>query len=146
MQDVLRRVALAANKLDYDPRKGSFRGWLFTVTRNRLYDVLQQRQKQVQGTGGSDVQDRLDQHAGPADPSEAGWDAEYQQGIVRWAMDRVRSEFQEATWQAFWLTAVDGKRPNEVGARLGMSPGAVYVAKSRVLARLKSEVRQWQDD
>src|SRR5262249_47130775 len=62
MQDVLRRVALAAGKLDYDPRKGTFRSWLFTVTRNRVSDFLQQRQKMVLATGGADGQARLDRH------------------------------------------------------------------------------------
>jgi RNA polymerase sigma factor (sigma-70 family) len=146
MQDVLRRVALAAGKLDYDPRKGTFRSWLFTVTRNRLYDFLERRRKQNVAVGGSDVQERLDQQASPANPGEADWDQEYQQGIVRWAMERVSGEFQDGTWQAFRLTAVEGKSPKEVAEQLGMSPGAVYVAKSRVLARLKTEVQEWHDD
>ena len=60
-------------------------------------------------------------------------------------MERVKGEFQPATWQAFWGTAVDGKPAAEVGAGLRMSPGAVYVAKSRVLARLREEVRAMID-
>lgn len=145
MQDVLRRIALSAGKWNYDPRKGKFRAWLFTITRHRLYDFLRRQQNQVAGTGASDVQQVLDQRAGPDNPVEAGWDADYDRGIVRWAMERVRPEFQEATWQAFWQTAVDGQSPKEVAARLHMSAGAVYVAKSRVLARLRSEVQQWHE-
>lgn len=148
MQDVLRRVAMAAGKLDYDPRKGTFRSWLFTVTRNRVFDFLSRRQRQVAGAGGSDAQQRLDEQpaAGDGADGDGAWDKEYQQGIMRWAMDRVRGEFQENTWQAFWQTAIDGKSPKDVAAGLRMSPGAIYVAKSRVLARLKTEVRQWQDE
>ncbi|OAI46825.1 RNA polymerase subunit sigma-70 [Planctomycetaceae bacterium SCGC AG-212-F19] len=148
MQDVLRRVALAAGKLDYDPRKGTFRSWLFTVTRNRLFDFLNSRQRQVAGAGGSDGQRRLDEQPATPDPADGAgsWDQEYHQGVLRWAMERVRGEFQENTWQAFRQTAVEGKNPKEVAGSLKMSPGAVYVAKSRVLARLKTEVRQWQDD
>jgi len=146
VQDVLRRVASAADKLDYDPRRGTFRGWLFTVTRNRLYDFLTKRQKQGQATGGSDVQARLDEQAAPADGADAQWDQEAQQSILNWAMERIRGEFQEHTWQAFQLTAVEGKPPQEVAAQLRLSPGAIYVAKSRVLARLRSEVQLWQDD
>ena len=61
-------------------------------------------------------------------------------------MDLVKSEFQPATWQAFWGTAVEGKAAGDVGAGLKMSPGAVYVAKSRVLARLRDEVRKMMDE
>jgi RNA polymerase sigma-70 factor (ECF subfamily) len=56
------------------------------------------------------------------------------------AMDRVKGEFQETSWKAFWLTAVDGISAADVARQIGLSPGAVYVAKSRVLARLKDEV------
>jgi RNA polymerase sigma-70 factor (ECF subfamily) len=147
MQDVLRRVAMAAGKLDYDPRKGTFRGWLFTVTRNRLSDFLNGRQRQVAGPGGSDGQRLLNEQPAASDSADGSgaWDQEYQQGVLRWAMERVRGEFQENTWQAFRQTAVEGKSPKEVADALKMSPGAVYVAKSRVLARLKIEVQQWQD-
>jgi RNA polymerase sigma factor (sigma-70 family) len=146
MQDVLRRVASSAGKLDYDPRRGTFRGWLFTITRNRLVDFLHQRQKQVQGAGGSDMHERLDEQAAPADGSDQQWEQESQRGILSWAIERIRGDFQEKTWQAFWLTAVEGRAPQAVAEQLRMSAGALYVAKSRVLARLKIEVQQWQDD
>jgi RNA polymerase sigma-70 factor (ECF subfamily) len=61
-------------------------------------------------------------------------------------VEQVRGEFQESTWRAFWLTAVEGLGAREAGGQLNLSPGAVYVAKSRVLARLKEQVRQLQDD
>jgi RNA polymerase sigma-70 factor (ECF subfamily) len=61
-------------------------------------------------------------------------------------MRRVRGEVQPATWQAFWRTAVEGHSPREAGEALGMSAGAVYVARSRVLARLKEEVQRLQNE
>lgn len=145
MQDVLRCVAAAADKLDYDPRRGTFRGWLFTVTRNRLYDLTDQKRRHVQAAGGSDMLEHLDRQPA-ADGNDAAWDQEYQQGILRWAMERIRGEFQEATWQAFLLTTKEGKSPKEVAEQLQTSAGAVYVAKSRVLSRLRAEVQQWKDD
>ena len=51
----------------------------------------------------------------------------------------IRTEFEERTWRAFWAAAVDGRPAAEVAAELGMSPGAVYIAKSRVLKRLREE-------
>jgi RNA polymerase sigma-70 factor (ECF subfamily) len=146
MQDVLRRVASSADKLDYDPQRGTFRGWLFTVTRNRFYDLTDRKRKQVQATGGSDMVEQLNRQPAASDGAEAAWEQEYQQGILRWAMDRVRGEFQETTWQAFLLTAMEGKSPQAVAEQLHTSPGSVYVAKSRVLARLRAEVQQWKDD
>jgi RNA polymerase sigma factor (sigma-70 family) len=146
MQDVLRRVAASADKFDYDPRRGTFRGWLFTVTRNRLYDLTDRKKKQVQAAGGSDMLDQLNRQPAADDGADAAWDHEYQQGIMRWAMERVRGEFQESTWQAFLLTAMEGKSPQEAAGQLKTSAGAVYVAKSRVLARLRAEVQQWNDN
>jgi RNA polymerase sigma factor (sigma-70 family) len=146
MQDVLRRVAASADKLDYDPRRGTFRGWLFTVTRNRFYDLIDRKRKQVQATGGSDMVEQLNRQPAANDGADVAWEQEYQQGILRWAMERVRGEFQETTWQAFLLTAMEGKGPQEVAEQLRVSPGSVYVAKSRVLARLRTEVQQWKDE
>jgi RNA polymerase sigma factor (sigma-70 family) len=146
MQDVLRRVASSADKLDYDPRRGTFRGWLFTVTRNRFYDLIDRKRKQVQATGGSDMVEQLNRQPATDDGAADAWEQEYQQGILRWAMDRVRGEFQEVTWKAFILTAMEGKSPQTVAAQLQTSAGSVYVAKSRVLARLRTEVQQWKDE
>ena len=72
--------------------------------------------------------------------SEEVWELEYQRRLASLAMDRIKGEFQQNTWQAFWLTAVEGLAAADVARQVGMSPGAIYVAKSRVLARLKDEV------
>lgn len=146
MQDVLRSVSRHAGRLDYDPKKGTFRGWLYTVTRNKIYNFLSAQKNRPRGSGDADAHERLD--ATPAreeDGPDEEWEREYQRGLSARAMDRVKGEFQPATWQAFWGTAVDGKPAAEVGAALKMSPGAVYVAKSRVLARLREEVRELMD-
>src|SRR5437588_764624 len=76
----------------------------------------------------------------------AEWDQEYERQLAALAMDRVRGEFHEATWEAFRRTAVEGQSPKAVAAALHLSPGAVYVAKSRVLARLREEVQRLQED
>ena len=144
-QEVLRAVARAAERLDYDPRRGTFRGWLFTVVRNKLRNLLEARQRQVQGSGDTGVEAALNQQPTPADGPEAEWDREYERRLFTWAAEQVRGEFQQATWRAFWLTAVEGKSARDAGAELDMSPGAVYVAKSRVTARLKEQVRLLQE-
>ena len=147
MQDVLRSVARNAPRMEYDPKRGTFRGWLYTVTRNKIYNFLSSQRHRPKAIGDSDAHERLEAVAArEEDGPDAEWEREYQQRLTDRAMDLVKSEFQPATWQAFWGTAVEGKPAGEVGSGLKMSPGAVYVAKSRVLARLRDEVRRMMDE
>jgi RNA polymerase sigma-70 factor (ECF subfamily) len=144
-QEVLRAVAGAVPQLDYDPGRGSFRGWLFTVVRNKLRTFLDARRRQVPGTGDTGVEELLRQQPTPADAQDL-WEREYERRLFTWAAERVRATVREATWQAFWRTAVEGDRGQDVARDLGMTVAAVYLAKSRVMARLKEHVRQLQDE
>lgn len=146
MQDVLRAVASAARNLEYDPARGSFRSWLYTVTRNKLYNFLNGQRRQVRATGDSGTQRRLEEQSDPGEDGQSVWDREYERRLFSFAAERVRHEFREQTWRAFWHTAVDGRSAQQVGEALQMSPGAVYVAKSRVLARLRREIEQLQTE
>ena len=143
-QEVLRAVARSAGRFDYDPRRGTFRGWLFTVVRNKLRNFLEARQRQVQGSGDTGVEAALNQQPTPADGPEAEWDREYERRLFTWAAEQVKGTVQESTWQAFWQTAVEGKAGQEVAQSLGLTVAAVYLAKSRVMARLKEQIRQLQ--
>lgn len=138
-QDVLRSVSNSIGRLEYDRNHGTFRGWLFTITRNKVFNFLSARRIRPQGSGDTTTNKLLDAHPDGTDASET-WELEYQRRVTAIAMERVKSEFQEKTWQAFWLTAVEGQSAADVARTVGMSAGAIYVAKSRVLARLKSEV------
>lgn len=140
MQDVLRSVARNAHRMEYDPKRGTFRGWLYTVTRNKIYNFLSSNRNRPRASGDSGVQERLDSIPDKGDPDE-DWELEYQRRLSAKAMDRVKTEFHKATWDAFWKTAVEGLPALEVGNELKMSTGAVYVAKSRVIARLRDEVK-----
>jgi RNA polymerase sigma-70 factor (ECF subfamily) len=145
-QEVLRAVARAIERLDYDPRRGSFRGWLFTVVRNKLRNFIEARQRQVQGSGDTGVQEALNEQPTPVNGPEEDWDREYERRLFAWAAEQVRGTVQTATWQAFWQTAVDGKSGQEVARALGMTVAAVYLAKSRVMAKLKEQIRQLQGE
>jgi RNA polymerase sigma-70 factor (ECF subfamily) len=74
------------------------------------------------------------------------WDREFDRRLFDWAAEQVRGEFQAPTWEAFWRTAVDHASPREVAEALGLTVGAVYVAKSRVLARLRAAIAEVQRD
>lgn len=138
-QDVLRGVHGGIGRLDYDPHRGSFRHWLFTLAHRRLCDFLNRRGRGGRGSGDSAVQALLE--AQPAPQDEAAWERAFRQRLFAWAAVRVRSQVSAATWQAFWQTAVDGRSGKEVARALGLSVAAVYLAKSRVMVRLKDELR-----
>lgn len=144
MQDVLRSVSSAIGRLEYDRSQGSFRGWLFTITRNKVFNFLSARRIRPQASGDTSTNRMLASQPDGSDPTginnDQSWEMEYQRRIAALAMDRVKGEFQEKTWRAFWLTAVEGVAAAEASQQIGLSPGAIYVAKSRVLARLKDEV------
>lgn len=140
-QDVLRSVARSIHRLDYDPSRGTFRSWLYTLTRNALRKQFAARVRVPQGTGDSGVQAILE-GLSVEDLEPDAWEREYRQRLLSCAAERVRPDFESATWQAFWQTAVEGKPAREVAESLAMSIGAVYIARSRVLSRLREEVRQ----
>jgi RNA polymerase sigma-70 factor (ECF subfamily) len=138
-QEVLLSVSAAVGQLDYDPRRGMFRSWLFTVARNKLHDFARARQRRVQGSGRSDFQAMLEEL--PA-REENLWDEEYRLRLFQWAAERVQGHFTASTWQAFWLVAVENKPPRQVAQQLALSLAAVYMAKSRVQAALKAEIQE----
>lgn len=143
VQDVMRAVMRAIGRLEYDRRQGTFRGWLFTITRNKVFNFLSARRIRPQASGDSGTNRMLAEQPAATDESDQ-WEVEYQRRLASLAMNRVKGEFQEKTWRAFWLTAVDGTPAGEAASQIGISTGAVYVAKSRVLARLKEEVEAMQ--
>jgi RNA polymerase sigma-70 factor (ECF subfamily) len=132
--------------LEYDPRRGSFRGWLFTLVRNKLRDILDQPRSFQQGSGDSRVQQLLENQAAPERDEAAEWDREWRRNMFAWAAEQVRPRVQETTWQAFWKTAVENKSGHEVAAELGLTVAAVYLAKSRVMARLRAVIHEVQEE
>jgi RNA polymerase sigma-70 factor (ECF subfamily) len=144
-QEVLRAVSLAAGRLDYDPRRGSFCGWLFTVAHHKLHDLVARQQRPGRGSGDSGVQEWLEGQ--PERPGDAAlWDEEYERRLFTWAAGRVRPGFHDSTWQAFWQSAVEGRSGKDVAEALGMTVAAVYLAKSRVMARLRQEIQLLEED
>src|SRR5262245_22350785 len=121
-QEVLRAVAGAAGRFRYEPGRGSFRGWLFTMVRNRLCNFLTARRRHAQAMGGAEGQRQLEDLPAPVADAEALWEREYQRRLFDWAAEQVRQDCQEKTWEAFWRTAVEGQSGQEAAQALGMSP------------------------
>lgn len=137
-QEVLARVSTAIKGFDYNPDKGSFRGWLFTIVANCLRRFTTQQRLGQRGSGDSGILHELTQHAA-CDLEE--WDRHYQRHLLERAAQDVRGQFQPATWRAFWETAVEGRAPQDVAAELGMSIASVYMAKHRITGRLRQHVQ-----
>jgi RNA polymerase sigma-70 factor (ECF subfamily) len=141
LQEVFQAVFLHIADFRKERRGDSFRGWLRRITRNKVLDHFRRLGREPQGVGGSDAQTRLTQLPFPQSPEEdSNGDASAELGLFRRALDLIRQEFTERTWQAFWRTAVEGQSPQDVAALLSMSAGAVRVAKCRVLHRLREEL------
>jgi RNA polymerase sigma-70 factor (ECF subfamily) len=143
-QEVLGAVAGAVGRLEYDPRRGAFRNWLFTVVRRKLSNWRAALGNRHRGSGDTATQNLLDNCPAP-ESAEAEWEAEWERRLVAWAFEQVRPDVAEVTWQAFWRTAVEGQSTKQVAADLGVSIGVVYHARSRVVARLKELVQSVQD-
>src|SRR5262249_53973963 len=135
VQEVLRAVASASGRFVYNPARGSFRGWLLTITRNELNRVRRRGGERTPGAGGPTHLALMAEQPDQADP--ALWDREHRERLFAWAADQVRDTFRASTWDAFWRTAVEDQPAEAVARDLGISVGAVYIARSRVLARLR---------
>jgi RNA polymerase sigma-70 factor (ECF subfamily) len=145
-QDVLRAVSSAIERWDPDPAKGSFRGWLFRIARNLLVNFLAGQARQARGSGRTSIHELL-QERPAADPrAEAEYADEFRRRAFQWAAERVKNEFTNTTWQAFWKTGVENQSIALVATELGLSDGAVYIARSRVLARLRQRVLELSSD
>lgn len=142
VQEVFVAVSQDLERFEYrGPR--SFRAWLRGITRHKLLDYYRKAQRQAPAEGGSTALLRLQEIPDPQPGSSD--DADEVSGLYRRALELIRSEFEERTWQAFWLSAVEGRDTAAVAAELGISPVAVRIAKSRVLARLRAEADQLID-
>lgn len=141
IQDVFQSVAAKIGVFRKEKPGDTFRGWLRTITHNKVYDHFRRLGREPNAPGGTEANLRLAQLPA-AEDSEAVEDDEQQQyqQLMHRALEMIRGEFAPQTWQAFWRVVVDGQRPVDVAQELSMRPGTVRVAKSRVLQRLRQEL------
>jgi RNA polymerase sigma-70 factor (ECF subfamily) len=143
-QEVFRAVAGAVDR--WDPDRGSFRGWISRIARNLLINFLTRGSQHFRGSGATSVQELLEAHPAEDPWATALFDHEYKRQLFQLAAAAVKGEFTPATWQAFWQTVVEDRQPKAVAAELGLSLGSVYVARSRVLARIRRRVQGLAQD
>lgn len=149
LQDVFAAVARGLIRFHKTGPHGTFRGWLATITRNKVRDYYRQRADRPAAVGGTEAAVRLTEAADPQpfvpdatderdetdDTDQAAFSA-----VLQRALASIQTEFQPRTWRAFWEVVVEGRSTADVAAELAMKPGAVRVSKSRVLSRLRREL------
>jgi RNA polymerase sigma-70 factor (ECF subfamily) len=140
--DVIQQVFLSISKSIEGWTPGDlqppFRAWLTTIARNAITKALTRRPRDV-ATGSTSMVELLDAQP-DSQETTAEILAEARKELIRWATEQIRSEFSEATWNTFWRTAIEGVPITEVAKSTGRSAGSVYVARYRIIARLKEKV------
>lgn len=135
VQEVFRAIARGIQEFQATP-DGSFRGWLWTITRHQIADHYRRQQGQPQAAGGSEAHARLQEMPERLDDSEPELSAAAI--LVRRALAMIQPEFKEKSWQAFWRVVMEDQQPADVAESLGLSVNAVLIHKSRVLSRLRA--------
>ncbi len=136
VQVVLTKVATKAKSWEPDQSRGSFRGWLAVTVRNLAIDHFRSLKHRPQYVPPTEL----------LIAAPESFDLEHRRSVFRWAAGRLRQETNDKTWQAFFRTAVLNRPVAEVATELGMSSGAVYVARSRVIARIRALVSNCEFD
>jgi RNA polymerase sigma-70 factor (ECF subfamily) len=139
VQEILLAVVQSLPAFSHSGRIGAFRGWLRTIAHNRACDFWKSRGRRMQAAGGSGVVETLAQLEDPASELNRLWDEEHDRYVLRCLLELMELEFEPATVRAFRRVVLDQAESADVAKELGISVGAVYAAKSRVLGRLRLE-------
>lgn len=145
VQEVMVAVSKAIHRWDQDPTKGRFRDWLYKIARNLMINFLTRRKHLPLGQGGSELVRLLNEKADPnTEEAESSreFDLEYRRELYLIAARQVRSDVRSKTWEAFQRTSIEGASIKEAADFLGMTEGAILVARCRVLARLRDAVQR----
>jgi RNA polymerase sigma-70 factor (ECF subfamily) len=142
LQNVYRAVASNLTRFRHQQAGDTFRGWLWSITRNKLRDHFRARRNQPEVLGGSEAQRWFCERPDPLndEPPEDAGSVSQRRLLIRRAIADIRGEFAENSWQAFWRSAVEGRDTLDVAAELGMTACAVRKAKSRILQRLRQHI------
>ena len=138
-QEVLAVVVRRMPEFQHNQRTGAFRAWLRTITVNCLRDFWKTRKNHPLGSGDSEMHEMLNQLSDPDSALSQLWNEEHDRHVTRQLLQLIRDRFDSKTWQAFELYALQNLPADEVAKQLGITNNAVFIAKSRVLTRLRQE-------
>lgn len=142
-QQIFLAIARSVSGWKDDGRPESFRRWLNRVAQNVVIKFMVRERKQPEGLGGTDLVEFLEKL--PAEPDKQQV-AEYERELIVWAAGQVKGEFRESSWRAFHATIIEGRNVNDVSNELGVSPGSIYMSRSRIMARIQKIVASVVDE
>jgi RNA polymerase sigma-70 factor (ECF subfamily) len=145
-QEVLAVVVQEIGRFEHNGRLGGFRRWLREITLHRALGFLRGRRLRVPAVGGSTFLAQTQQQIDSDDILAQQWDREFDQQVLAHLMQAIESELEPVTRAAFRLVALEDVPAEQAAERLGISVGAVYSAKSRVLRRLRQAAAGLVDD
>ncbi len=143
VQEVLLAVAQSVSKWFARDDRGSFRAWLLRIAHNEAVDMLTERATRTLGHDGERGRQLLDGISVRNDISSL-IDREYELAVFHAAAERVQQSVSESTWRAFWLTEVQGESVEQAAKELRTTKGNIYVSRSRVMARIKELVQEYE--
>ena len=146
VQEVLAVVVRKVPEFRHDGQTGSFRAWLRAITTNRLRDFWRARPSGTAQAGPDELARMLTELEDPHSGLSRLWDEEHDRYVLDRLMERIEPEFKATTWAAFRGHVIEGRPVDDVARELGVSPNVVFIAKSRVLQRLRDEARGLVDD
>lgn len=142
-QEALVSVARAIRNFEYDRSRGTFRSWLYTIARRRIADLLRRVERHKADAGLDDIGVEVE---AATEDEEARWDAEFRRHVLHEASQRAREEFSDRVWRAFSATALEECSVEDASRELDMRPGAIYVARHRVMKRLQVIVQELTEE
>ncbi len=131
VQEILQSAASELPHFRYDPARGNFRGWLRQVMVNRLREFWRTQKRDR-----AFVEPLIEELQDPSSELSQRWDREHDQHVLNVLLAQLEPDFAPPTWQAF-QRLLAGEEPKAVAAALGLSMNAVFLAKSRILKRLR---------
>lgn len=136
-QSILVVVVRKLPQFQHQGNQGAFRSWLKNITRNCLLEYWRSQKLQPIATGKTSFQESLNQLADDSSELSQLWNQEYDRQVLASLLQQIQNEFQPSTWEAFRLVTIDGVPAKSVAEQLDMTVNSVFIAKSRVMSRLR---------
>jgi RNA polymerase sigma factor (sigma-70 family) len=142
-QQILLTIARSIEGWADDGNTASFRRWLVTVSRNVVIQFMSKERRQTGAVGGTDMVAVLQN---VEDKPDRQLIQRYEHELIVWAAEQVRHEFLETSWKAFWATVIEERPVDEVASELDVSPGSIYMSRSRIIARIRKIAAEVEDN
>ncbi len=137
VQEIFLAVVGSLPSFIHSGRRGAFRSWLRTIALNYSCDYWKSPSRRSAATGDDLAAEAIRLLEDPTSLLNRYWDDEHDRYVLRCLLETIELEFEPATVRAFRRVALEGASGAEAAGELGMTLGAVYAARSRVLRRLR---------